>query len=80
MTLEAHITTERHNQPWLWITAPNTAGTRSVIFDAPLNLSTKSTTKAEIDFAHERSGIPRPDLYDAIRTYRRGEKVSRNAA
>lgn len=79
MTLEAHITTEA-DQPWLWVTAPTPAGTRCIVFDAPLNLSTKQSTKAEIDFAHLRSGIGRPDLYDAIRQYRRGEKASHAAA
>lgn len=79
MTLQAHITTEA-GQPWLWITQPGQAtGERWCVFDAPLDLRTKQTTKAEIDFAHERSGIPRPDLYDAIRAYNHQQRTGQAA-
>jgi hypothetical protein len=70
MSLTAHITVE-DDQPWLYITAPNpvAGGEPLCIFDAPLNLKDKHTTKLEIDFAHDQTGMPRPDLYDTFRAY-----------
>lgn len=37
-------------------------------------------TRAEFNWAHEKTGIPRADLYDAVRDFNRGEKVSSHAA
>jgi hypothetical protein len=70
MILTAHILLE-DTTPWLYITAPPIAagGERLCIFDAPLNLTSKHTIKLEIDHAHEQTGIPRPDLYDAFRAF-----------
>jgi hypothetical protein len=69
------------DQPWLVIVAPphTTGADPIVIYDGPLNLTTKTTTKAEIDWAHERSGMPRPDLYDAIRLYERSARATLGA-
>ena len=73
MSLTAYIRDEA-GQPWLYITAPGTVGAEPFcVFDAPVDLRTKATIKAEIDWAHERSGMPRPDLYDVFRAYRRNE-------
>ncbi len=76
MTLRAAIITT-NGLPWLYVTAPGpSAGEAFCVYDAPLNLSSKKTVKAEIDFCHERTGMPRPDLYDVFRAYqhpRQGE-------
>jgi hypothetical protein len=81
MTLTAHITNHA-DTPWLTITNHATTNGAIITFDAPLNLTTKKTTKAEIDHAHHHTGIPRADLYDAIRTYnhQRGKRGQTNAA
>lgn len=69
MSLTAIIRDEA-GQPWLYITAPGPAGGDPFcVFDAPVDLRTKATIKSEIDWAHERSGMPRPDLYDTFRAY-----------
>jgi hypothetical protein len=64
----------RHEgQPWLVVEAPPLAagGDRLVVYDGPFNTTSKQTIKAEIDWAHEKTGMPRPDLYDAYRAYQR---------
>lgn len=75
MSLTAHIQNQ-NGQPWLYITSHSTRGTPLCVFDAPLDLSNKKVAKAEIDFAHERSGMSRPDLYDAIRAYNRSIRAA----
>lgn len=79
MTLTATIHHE-HDTPWLYITSHATRGAPICVYDAPLNLSTKTTTKAEIDYAHEKTGLSRADLYDAVRTHNRGENRRHQAA
>lgn len=79
MPLEAHITVEG-TQPWLYITQPGAAqGERFCVFDAPLDLRTKRAIKAEIEWAHERSGMSRPDLYDVFRSYQQSVKRGEEA-
>jgi hypothetical protein len=70
MSLTAEIHTD-NRQPWLYITAPNpiTGAMATIIYDGPIDLTTKAKIKAEIDWAHEKTGMARPDLYDAVRAY-----------
>lgn len=80
MSLQAHITTE-NGTPWLYITRPGpSSGTRFCILDMPLDLRTKHSTKLEIDFAFERSGMSRPDLYDIVRQYQHEQRKAHRAA
>ena len=76
MSLTAYIRDEA-GQAWLYVTTRGTvSGEEFCVFDAPVDLRSKHTIKTEIDFAHERSGMPRADLYDTFRAYthtRRGE-------
>ena len=75
MSLTAHILLE-DGQPWLYIQAPPVVagGAPLCIFDAPLNLTSKHTIKLEIDYAHDKTGIPRPDLYDTFRAYQAAQR------
>jgi hypothetical protein len=70
---------QHHDQPWMVIEAApeNQGGRPIVVYDGPLNLHSKATTKAEIDWAHERSGVSRADLYDALRLYERSARAIR---
>lgn len=58
--LTTHIT-----KGWIEIRGP--AG---IVYDGPLDLSSKQRTKVEIDWIHEKTGLDRPSLYDAIRSYK----------
>lgn len=70
MTLTAQIVLEA-GRPWLYITSHATHGEPLCVYDAPVDLASKTSIKAEIDFAHERSGMSRADLYDVFRVGRR---------
>lgn len=76
MTLQAKIT-NHDGTAWLYVTAPGKAADmRFVLYDGPLDLTSKASIKAEIDWAHDKTGIPRPDLYDTVRAYQNQQRRS----
>lgn len=79
--LSAYIRDEA-GQPWLYVTAPSgvQGGAEWIVFDAPVDVRSKHTVKVEIDYAHERSGMPRPDLYDVFRAYQHPKRGEGEAA
>jgi hypothetical protein len=55
--------------------APIVIGGRpTVVYDGPLNLTNKAATKAEVDWYHERTSVPRGDLHDALRLYQSSKR------
>lgn len=82
MTLAARIC-HHDDQPWLVVEAPPliAGGDPIVVYDGPFDMRSKAVIKREIDWAFEKTGMPRPDLYDAYRAYThrqaRGEEATR---
>lgn len=64
-------------QPWMVVEARGQSGLPVCVYDGPLDLSSKKVIRAEIDWIHQQTGVPRPDLYDCIRQYT--NKTSRAA-
>jgi len=70
MSLTARII-DHGSESWLIVEASplHLGGDPLIVYDAPVDVSTKQTIRSEIDWAHDKTGMPRPDLYDAFRAY-----------